>query len=215
MKKRKAAVSVIGGADGPTSVFLIKKNQKLTWQQKLQKLRNKIKRTYVKKTLSPKSHTLDEVMDYIVNIHGFVELSKDEIKEEYCQMRASFLMQYAPELLGEYAKMPQLKSESPEDIKAHLAQFQEREKKAQEIPTADFDIEFRKFQLPFEDRNNHIHIDVESRFGYIGGGALGDKKVVKKFRRIYKDVYRYYGVTKEDIESESKRYKDVIQTLSM
>ena len=215
MKKRKAAVSVIGGADGPTSVFLIKKNQKLTWQQKLQKLRNKIKRTYVKKTLSPESHTLDEVMDYIVNIHGFVELSKDEIKEEYCQMRASFLMQYAPELLGEYAKMPQLKSESPEDIKAHLAQFQEREKKAQEIPTADFDIEFRKFQLPFEDRNNHIHIDVESRFGYIGGGASGDKKVVKKFRRIYKDVYRYYGVTKEDIESESKRYKDVIQTLSM
>ena len=215
MKKRKAAVSVIGGADGPTSVFLIKKNQKLTWQQKLQKLRNKIKRTYVKKTLSPESHTLDEVMDYIVNIHGFVELSKDEIKEEYCQMRASFLMQYAPELLGEYAKMPQLKSESPEDIKAHLAQFQEREKKAQEIPTADFDIEFRKFQLPFEDRNNHIHIDVESRFGYIGGGASGDKKVVKKFRRIYKDVYRYYGVTKEDIESESKRYKDVVQTLSM
>lgn len=125
MKKRKEGVSVIGGADGLTSVFVIKKNPKLTWKQKLQKLRNKIKRTYIKKTLKTESHTLDEVIEYIVNVHGFVELSKDEVKEEYCQMRASFLMQYAPELLGEYAKMPPLKSESPEDIQAHLKQFQE------------------------------------------------------------------------------------------
>lgn len=33
-------------------------------------------------------------------------------------------MQYAPKLLGEYATMPRLKSESKEDIEAHIKQFQ-------------------------------------------------------------------------------------------
>ena len=42
----------------------------------------------------------------------------------------------------------------------------------------------------------------------------GNKKVVKNFQSIYKDVYRYYGVTKEDKVSKSERYKDVVRTLS-
>lgn len=36
MKKSASAVSVIGGADGPTSVFLLKKNAKLTLRHKIQ-----------------------------------------------------------------------------------------------------------------------------------------------------------------------------------
>ncbi len=62
MKKSASAVSVIGGADGPTSVFLLKKNAKLTLRQKIQKTKNKIKRFYVGKTLSCESHSLDEVI---------------------------------------------------------------------------------------------------------------------------------------------------------
>ena len=54
---------VIGGADGPTSVCLIKKNSKLTFRQKLEKFKYKLKRAYVEKTLQMKSHSLDEVMD--------------------------------------------------------------------------------------------------------------------------------------------------------
>lgn len=103
MAKDKRTVSVIGGADGPTSVFVVKKNSKLTLRQKVESIKNKIKRTYVEKTLKPQSHNLDEVIEYIVNEYGFIELDKnsDEIKEEYNQMRVSFIMQYAPELLGE------------------------------------------------------------------------------------------------------------------
>ena len=55
------------------------------------------------KTLSCESHSLDEVIEYIVNRYGFAEVDKDaeEFPEEYQQMRASFIIQYAPELLGE------------------------------------------------------------------------------------------------------------------
>ena len=43
--------TIVGGADGPTSVFLIKKHSKLTLRQKLEKCRYKRKRTHVEKTL--------------------------------------------------------------------------------------------------------------------------------------------------------------------
>lgn len=216
MGKGTGAVSVIGGSDGPTSVFLLKKNSKLTFRQKIEKIKHKIRRNYVEKTLQPGSHTIEEVMDYIVNIHGFVKLDKDsdKVKEEYDQMRASFIMQYASELLGEYAEMPKLENESQEAVQAHLKQIQERMKRAQEIPVTEFDIDFHKFEKVFDDKNDNIHITFEKRFSCIGGGAAGSKKVMKKFRRIYKDIYRYYGVTKEDIREKSKRYRDVVQALS-
>ena len=147
MKKSASAVSVIGGADGPTSIFF-KKNAKLTLKQKIQRAKNKIKRFYVDKTLSCESHSLDEVIEYIVNRYGFAEVDKDaeEFPEEYQQMRASFIIQYAPELLGESTACPKLKSESPKDVEAYIRQSEERMQRAMEIPSTEFDIDFHKFK---------------------------------------------------------------------
>ena len=104
MKKNTSAVSVIGGADGPTSVFILG-NAKPTLRQKLQRLRYQIKRLVVEKTLKCESHSMDEVMAYLVDRYGFVEVDPEsnEVAEEYRQMRASFLIQFAPELLGAIA----------------------------------------------------------------------------------------------------------------
>lgn len=215
MGKSASAVSVIGGADGPTSVFLLKRDQKLTLRQKMQRIKYNIKRTYVEKTLKSGGHTLDEVMTYLVKAHGFVELDKDsdEMREEYSRMRASFLIQHAPKLLGEYAILPQLKSESQEDLWDYVRQSEERIQKAMEISSAEFDIDFHKFQIFFDDINDNIHFLIEKRFGYIGGGASGNKKIVKRFQQLDKDIHRYYGVTEEDIKTKSKRYEDVVRAL--
>ena len=207
-------MSVIGKSDGPTAVTVIKRNSKLTWKQKLEKCKYKIKRAYVEHTIKAKGHSLDEVIDYIINKHGFVEIDNDEVRFERDEMRASFIMQYAPELLGEYATMPRLKSESKEDIQAHIREFQERQQRATEVPISDFDIDFHKFQISHEDINDNMYINIEKRFGYIGGGVSGDKKVMRRFHRIFKDVHRYYGVTAEDIKNKSKRYEQVIRALS-
>lgn len=217
MKKRVSAASVIGGADGPTSVFILKKNTRLTLRQKIQRLKNKIKRWYVRKTLKCESHSMNEVMEYIVDKYGFVEIDKAscEAEEEYKNMRASFIIRYAQDLLGEYAAFPKLKSESPEDVEVYIRQNEERVKKASEIPPELFDIDYHKFEKTFNDINNNMHIIIETKYGYIGGGVCGNKKLSKEFRHIYKDVYRYYGVTKEDKERNSERYKDVVRTLSL
>lgn len=207
-------MSVIGKSDGPTAVTVIKRNSKLTLKQRLEKCKYKIKRAYVEHTIKAKGHSLDEVIDYIINKHGFVEIDNDEVRFEHDEMRASFIMQYAPELLGEYATMPQLKSESKEDIQAHIREFQERQQRAMEIPIEKFDIDFHKFQISFEDINDNMYIIVEKRFACIGGGVSGDKKVMRRFHRIFKDVHRYYGVTAEDIKNKTKRYEQVIRALT-
>ena len=205
---------MIGKSDGPTAVFVIKRNSKLTLRQKLEKGKYKIKRAYVEQTMKAESHSLDEVIDYIVNVHGFIECNNDEVRFERDELRASFLMQYAPELLGEYARMSRLKSESKEDIEEHIKQVQERQQRAKEVPVSEFDIDFHKFQISLGDINDNMYIIVEKRFAYIGGGVSGDKKEIRRFQRIFKDVHRYYGVTAEDIKNKTKRYEQVIRALT-
>jgi len=211
----KSANTILGKSDGPTSVTIIKKNQKLTFKQRIQKLKYIIKKAYVERTIKAESHSLDEVMNYILTKYGFEEVNDDRIKMEYNEMRASFIMQYAPELLGEYATMPKLKSESQEDILEHIKLFQERQEKAKAVPITEFDIDFHKFQKFCGDINDNMYITIEKRFHYIGGGASGNKKEMKTFNRIYKDVYRYYGVTSEDIKNKSKRYEQVVRALTL
>ena len=58
-----------------------------------------------------------------------------------------------------------------------------------------------------------VWIQRSNRYDYIGGGASG-KKTIKEFDKVFKDVYRYYGVTKEDIVNKTKRYDMVVRTLA-
>ena len=192
MKKSSSAVSVIGGADGPTSIFF-KKNAKLTLKQKIQRAKNKIKRFYVDKTLSCESHSLDEVIEYIVNRYGFAEVDKDaeEFPEEYQQMRASFIIQYAPELLGESTACPKLKSESPKDVEAYIRQSEERMQRAMEIPSTEFDIDFHKFKKAFDDINDTMYIVIEKNMHILEVGLVEIKRWLKTFRvsiKMYTDI---------------------------
>lgn len=206
----------IGGTDGPTSVFILKKNAKLTLKQRYQKLKYNYKKKRVEKKLTSSSHTFDEVMNYIVNVHGFREADSnaEEVLEEYREMRASYLIRYAPELLGEYAENPTLKSTDEEAVRKFLEQSRQRIQKAMEIPITKFDIDFYKYTKNLGDTEDEMHIIIEKKYGHIGGGVSGSKKLLKKFDRIYKDIFRYYGVSKEDIENKSERYKDVVRALS-
>ena len=85
---------------------------------------------------------------------------------------------------------------------------------AREISVTEFDIDFHKFQIASDDINDNMYIMVEKRFAYIGGGASGNKKEMRKFHRIFRDVYKYYGVTSEDIAKKSKRYEQVVRALT-
>ena len=95
-----------------------------------------------------------------------------------------------------------------------MEKSKQRIKKAMEVPVTEFDIDFHKFTKDLGDSKGEIHFIIEKRYGHIGGGFSGSKKLLKKFEQIQKDIFRYYGVTKEDIENKSERYNDVVRALS-
>ena len=215
MKENINSNSIIGRAAAPSVMYIARKNDKPTLIQRFQRLVHKIKRAYVIKTLKAESHTMDEVMKYITEKHGFMELSKYETETESKLLRASLILEHAPELLGKYAASPELKSESKEDIEIYLEQHEERMQKAMEIPTEIFDIDFHKFRKK-DNKNNTIEITIEKKFSKIEFSAHGMKMnrgFNRKFNRIIKDIKRYYGVTKEYIETKSMRYIELVKNL--
>jgi len=215
MNENSSAEKKIGKPDGPTAYFLIGgKNQKPTLKQRFQKWRFDKKKARVAKKVKANPHTLDEVCEYIKSSLGFEELSQESkvYQHEYKELRAGFLMQYAPELLGEHRERPQLKGQSEEEIREFMDAVEAQKQVALQVPKEDFDIDFRMFKKKLGDGEQHILI--EKRYAYIGGGASGNTKTVKQFKKVFRAVHCYYGVTKEDIENKTRRYEDYLKQLA-
>ena len=103
MKKTADNIRIIGKSDDPTSVFIAGKDKKKTLRQKIEKSMYDFRRKRVIKFLRADSHSVDEVADYVVRELGYTEVSPSDetYQTEYSNMRASFLLQYRPELLGD------------------------------------------------------------------------------------------------------------------
>ena len=211
-EKSAASIGIIGGADGPTAVFTAGK--KVPLKHRIRKRWFDYRRKQIAKRIKPQPHTMDEVMQYLQSRYGFAEGNKEseEYLREYREMRCSSILQYAPELLGEYATPPQFTSRDEEGIRKFQEELQKRQQRAMEIPEETFDIEYFVFEK--KDRDGKMQFNFEKRFGYIGASASGTKKYMKSFGKLYRDVYRYYGVTQEDIDSESRRYKELVNCLA-
>lgn len=215
-EKAVSNVSVIGGSDGPTSYFLIGGKQKKTVNQKIQKCIYDIRKDVIEKTIKATAHSIDEVGNYMKDVYGFVEINQksEEFQTEYRQMRASYIMLYAPELLGDLASYPELAGEDAKDIKKFMEEIELRRKAAENIPLELFDIDLHIFEK--KEADIQMRFIMESKYNYIGASASGGSKwKMKKYRKIYRSIYRYYGVTQEDIDKKTSRYKEVIKSLAM
>ena len=212
--KSAGSVSIIGGSDGPTSVFLVGGGKK-TLKQKFKKHLFELRKKWYARRIKPEAHTMAEVVAYAKERYGFTELPGDakEYLEQYKDMRTSLIIQHAPKLLGEYVAHPVLASHDEEGVREFQRQMEVRQKKAMEISEEEFPIEF--YVLKKLEGKREMHLYLEGRFGYIGGGFSGPGRSEHgKFRKLYKDIYRYYGVTKEDIINKTGRYKELLTTLA-
>lgn len=268
--KKAYATTMIHGEDGPTAVFVAGncegRREKLPVRQRVKhginSVKNmcwKIRRSIAERMIMrkrPVPHTMDELQQYIVKKYvgryGFTEADKNsgEAAEEYRDMRASFIIQYAPELLSSAGSgdcVPQLKSTSQEDILEYIRLNKERMERAASVPLEKFDIDYHKYvyndmykkdkteakncssgrnkrSLGLNAKNicslgrntrslGSMDIIIEKKYGYIGGGASGSKKFIKKYNRILRDIHMYYGVTTEDIETKSQRYRELVNAM--
>ena len=205
----------MNGEDGPTSVFILENTKKRTLKQRFHKIKYNRKKKRIEKMITGESHhSMEDVLAFAVNECGLAELDRDSVAvmEEYKQLRASFILQYKPELLGEYAKLLPLESKEPEAVMEYLEKCKEQSQRAMAVPKELFDIDMHKYIKEYSDINERLDVVIETKYGYIGGGACGDK-AVKDLDEMMIRLHKYYGVTQEDINNQTERYKNLIRTL--
>ena len=147
--KDVSSVSIIGGDDKPTAFFIVGgKNSKPTLKQKIHKFLYDVRKKRIVKSLKANPYSMEQVADYIVTELGFSEVDRTETeyKTEYFQMRASFILQYNPELLGDLAEAPKLENHEEEAIKLFMEQIEQRQKAAENIPPDIFDIDLHIYK---------------------------------------------------------------------
>lgn len=133
-EKSAASIGIIGGADGPTAVCTA--GRKIPLKHRIRRMWYDLKRKRIAKRIKPEPHSMEEVMQYLQSRYGFTEMDKDseEYIREYQEMRCSSILQYAPELLGEYATPPRLTGQDEEGIRKFQAELEKRQQCAAQIP---------------------------------------------------------------------------------
>ncbi|WP_298030841.1 hypothetical protein [uncultured Dysosmobacter sp.] len=214
MGKGAGSVSIIGGADGPTSIFIVGKGGKVKLTIRIQNYFRELKRNRLKKQITANPHTLEEVVELLKREYGAVEVSQQSFnyQEQRKCLKASLVMRNRPDLLGELMDLKPPEGENVEALKTFLGQIQEREKIAAEIADDIFPLDFHIYEIKLTEKDR-MQIGVETVWQVLDGSFSGDKKTMKQLRKLYKKIYLYYGVTAEDIKNETERYKSLLGVL--
>lgn len=213
-RKVAAAVSIIGGADGPTSLFLAGKSGddsrlKAKHEKKMRRIADKI---------PTDPHTLEEVEQYLQDKYHAVCLDgeREETRGQERAMRSTMVFKHRPELL----RTPEPEVPKPDDPEA-LKQFEEQIKKrfqeAEEVSAEEFPLDFHCYQItPEGEEDTQLIINVERRYQELQVsytmGKSGDKAALEA---IVKDVYLYYGVSQEDKEKCTERFMVLANVLEL
>ena len=213
-EKSTSAVSIIGGADGPTSVFLAGRTGKRPLKIRIRNFLYKCKRKQVAKRIVPGAHTLEEVISYAKIKYSAIEI--DTTQHNYIEQRKSLkeslIITHKPDLLGDMKDIPKPTNYTEESVRDFFNQLQSRRDMISQIPDEEMPMDFHIYEITFDD--GRMEMEIDYKWDIFGISYSGNKKVMNELRKIACDLYLYYGVTKEDIENNTKRYSALLTTLS-
>ncbi len=220
MSKAASAVSIIWGADGPTSIFILgkkgrEKNIFKLFQIWRQNKKYRRKRERARRLITPNAHTIEELIDYIKERYGAVEAdaSYPYYEERKKGMKYCLIQREKPALLGETKRF--LPPEDLTDKEAVIkwqkeleAWTKECQNRADAVPFDCFPTEYHMYVI---DRKEEGRLEIElDRFR----PTISMSYSGRAMEQISKDIHLYYGVTKQDIDEESERYKSLLAALS-
>lgn len=220
--KRASAVSIIGGADGPTSVFILGKKEKNPFrriQHALLQRKYRRKRKNAERSVVSGTHTMRETIQYAKERYGMTEAdaSYRYYEERKRTMKGSLISRKKPELLSEDKRiLPPEDLNDKKALKAWEKQVREwtamREREIDAVSGEDFPMEYHLFVADREGQGR-LEMEVELLHDALAISYSGGDK--KDMDAVVKDIYRYYGVSQEDIERHTERYRELITVLSM
>jgi hypothetical protein len=192
-QKSKNAISIIGGADGPTSIFIAGHSKKQPLKIRIKNSIYRYKRKKVEKTIVANPHSLSETVQYAKDKYELTETApadREYIEQIKC-LKESLILQYEPELLGKIKTRSEMIAEMPDSI----------------IP-----MDFHLYKIRIDD--DFLEMEIDYTWNIFGMSYSGNNAVMKKFKKISRDLYSYYGVTEEDIKNKTKRYSSLVTNLS-
>ena len=212
--KSKSGVSIIGGADGPTSIFIAGRAQKRPLKVRIRSILYRFKRKRAEKKVVAGEHTLDELVQYAKNSYNLIETNSSERKyiEQQNNLKESLILQHKPEILGEMKDIPKPNIYNEKSIREYLYKIEARREMIAEMPDNVIPMNFHLYEIRIGDDSFEMNIDYIWNIFAIS--YSGNKKVMKQFQKISKDLYIFYGVSEDDIKKKTERYLSLVTALS-
>lgn len=220
MKKSVRAYTVIGGADGPTSVFLVGKNQKgqslhTRIKHACGQYRYRRRRKKVIRKITANPHTLDEVITYITEKYNAVEVSPKNHRymEQRKNCKASLVQKLHPELLGESWVVERPDVSDEESVRRFLERVNQQQEKAAQVSEELFPVDYHLYHFSYKGYGE-VDVEIEKNHEFISTSSSAHKGKIKLVNRAVNDIYLYYGVSKEDIANKTERYGMLVSVLA-
>ena len=213
-KKGVNTVSVISGADGPTSIFIAGKIDRQSVKTRIKNVIYRYRRKKVEKTIATNPHSLYETVQYAKDKYELTETApadREYIEQIKC-LKESLILQYKPELLGEMKDIPVPDFSNEASVKEYLGKIKTRSEMIAEMPDSIIPMDFHLYKIRIDD--DFLEMEIDYTWNIFGMSYSGNKTVMKKFKKISRDLYSYYGVTEEDIKNKTKRYSSLVTNLS-
>lgn len=202
--KSKSGVSIIGGADGPTSIFIAGRAQKRPLKVRIRSILYRFKRKIAEKKVVAGEHTLDELVQYAKNSYNLIETNSSERKyiEQQNNLKESLILQHKPEILGEMKDIPKPNIYNEKSIREYLCKIEARREMIAEMPDNVIPMKFHLYEIRIGD--DSLEMDIDYIWNIFAISYSGNKKVMKQFQKISKDLYIFYGVSEDDIKKKQK-----------
>ncbi len=81
-----------------------------------------------------------------------------------------------------------------------------------EMPDSIIPMDFHLYKIRIDD--DFLEMEIDYTWNIFRMSYSGNKAVMKKFKKISRDLYSYYGVTEKDIKNKTKRYSSLVTNLS-
>ena len=214
--KLASQTTIIGGESGATAVFIAGHGDdfKMPLKDRIRKKYYQIQRRRATKKIKPGAHTKEETIAYAKEKYDFFPVSptQQKYKNEKKSVREGIIYRYRPELVGEFLHITGPDHSDKESLEEFYRLLEEREKKIEAIPEEEVPMEFQMYELVME--KGHLEMVLEFRWNRFGVSYGGERKQMKKLKRIAQDLYSYYGVTEEDIKNKTERYSALVCALA-
>ena len=185
-------IGIIGGADGPTAIFMTERTEE-------EKKRQDDFLSLAAKKISPCAHTLAQLEEYLVQKYGAVPVELSHGQRE--MLKVNVILNYYPELIGPKRELPDHPS------KRELLRYAREDHSFEEARAVDGEalgLSCAGYRLP-EIEDAVVLLERISGYLCVEGVGAGED--------LPDDLTEFMGVTKKDIEGRTPRFISYVYTL--